>query len=81
MKVAGLGGPKCDSMDEVEISKAEIFCGHRERLAVAFGLIDTVPGTPIWIVRREISVRDTEQFHHFKDGICSCGDVEILGKA
>ncbi|PPD93540.1 hypothetical protein GOBAR_DD09520 [Gossypium barbadense] len=101
MRVAGLGGPKCDSMDGVEISKAEIFCGHSERLAVAFGLINTVPGTPIWvtknlymcqschstikfiskIVRREISVRDTEEFHHFKDGICSCGDVEILRKA
>ncbi|XWS11859.1 hypothetical protein CRYUN_Cryun37aG0037200 [Craigia yunnanensis] len=101
MKVGGLGGPKCDSMNEIEISKAEIFCGHSERLAVAFGLINTVPGTPIWvtknlhmcqschstikfiskIVRREISVRDTEQFDHFKDGICSCGDVEILGKA
>ncbi|KAI3903741.1 hypothetical protein MKW92_030594 [Papaver armeniacum] len=24
--------------------------------------------------RREITVRDTEQFHNFKDGICSCGD-------
>lgn len=101
MRLAGLGGPKCDSMDGVEISRAEIFCGHSERLAVAFGLINTVPGTPIWvtknlymcqschstikfiskIVRREISVRDTEEFHHFKDGICSCGDVEILGKA
>ncbi|XVF26667.1 hypothetical protein REPUB_Repub14bG0037400 [Reevesia pubescens] len=101
MKVAGGGVLKCDSMDEVKISKAEIFCGHSERLAVAFGLINTTPGTPIWvtknlymcqschstikfiskIVRREISVRDTEEFHHFKDGICSCGDAEIIGKA
>lgn len=24
--------------------------------------------------RREISVRDTNRFHHFKDGVCSCGD-------
>lgn len=23
---------------------------------------------------REITVRDTSRFHHFKDGICSCGD-------
>ncbi|KAL6215792.1 hypothetical protein ACLB2K_015220 [Fragaria x ananassa] len=23
---------------------------------------------------REISVRDTNRFHHFKDGVCSCGD-------
>ncbi|KAL4377019.1 hypothetical protein GQ457_02G012880 [Hibiscus cannabinus] len=26
------------------------------------------------IVRREITVRDSGRFHHFKDGICSCGD-------
>lgn len=26
------------------------------------------------IARREIVVRDPKRFHHFKDGICSCGD-------
>ncbi|KAL2334829.1 hypothetical protein Fmac_016042 [Flemingia macrophylla] len=26
------------------------------------------------IVQREIVVRDTNRFHHFKDGLCSCGD-------
>ncbi|KAL2967117.1 hypothetical protein AAZX31_16G157300 [Glycine max] len=26
------------------------------------------------IVQREIVIRDTNRFHHFKDGICSCGD-------
>ncbi|KAE8720078.1 putative pentatricopeptide repeat-containing protein [Hibiscus syriacus] len=26
------------------------------------------------IVRREITVWDSSRFHHFKDGICSCGD-------
>eukprot|EP01018_Ginkgo_biloba_P007395 Gb_14172 [translate_table: standard] len=26
------------------------------------------------IVRREIIVRDANRFHHFKDGLCSCGD-------
>eukprot|EP01018_Ginkgo_biloba_P009799 Gb_07723 [translate_table: standard] len=26
------------------------------------------------IVAREIIVRDTKRFHHFKDGLCSCGD-------
>ncbi|KAL5063167.1 hypothetical protein RYX36_024904 [Vicia faba] len=26
------------------------------------------------IVKREIVVRDTNRFHHFKDGVCSCGD-------
>ncbi|XP_016437518.2 pentatricopeptide repeat-containing protein At1g15510, chloroplastic-like [Nicotiana tabacum] len=87
-------------VSEVEDSKAEIFCGHSERLAIAFGLINTAPGTPIWVtknlymckschdtikfisevVRREISVRDTEHFHHFKDGRCTCGDENYLGE-
>lgn len=86
--------------DKVESSRAEIICGHSERQAIAFGLINTAPGTPIWVtknlymcrschdtvkfmskvVRRQISVRDTEVFHHFKDGICSCGDEGYLGK-
>lgn len=26
------------------------------------------------IVRREITVRDSTRFHHFRDGVCSCGD-------
>ncbi|EPS61026.1 hypothetical protein M569_13774 [Genlisea aurea] len=26
------------------------------------------------ITKREISVRDTTRFHHFKDGVCNCGD-------
>eukprot|EP00253_Pinus_taeda_P001198 PITA_01198 len=26
------------------------------------------------IVKREIVVRDASRFHHFKDGLCSCGD-------
>ncbi|KAJ0736124.1 putative DYW domain-containing protein [Helianthus annuus] len=26
------------------------------------------------IVKREIVVRDINRFHHFKDGVCSCGD-------
>ncbi|GFP95769.1 putative pentatricopeptide repeat-containing protein at3g23330 [Phtheirospermum japonicum] len=26
------------------------------------------------IVKREITVRDTSRFHHFRDGVCSCGD-------
>ena len=26
------------------------------------------------VVRREIVVRDTNRFHHFYDGSCSCGD-------
>lgn len=26
------------------------------------------------IIEREIIIRDTNRFHHFRDGICSCGD-------
>ncbi|KAK7835035.1 pentatricopeptide repeat-containing protein [Quercus suber] len=101
MKAAGFNGPEKSSMGEVEASKAEIFCGHSERLAIAYALINTAPGMPIWVtknlfmcqschntvkfitkvVRREISVRDTQQFHHFKDGLCSCGDVGYWGKS
>ncbi|KAF3791876.1 Pentatricopeptide repeat-containing protein [Nymphaea thermarum] len=94
MNEVGLGS-------EIEGSKAEIFCGHSERLAVAFSLINTVPGTPIWVtknlfmcrschdaikfisrvVRREITVRDAEHFHHFKDGVCSCEDERYSGNS
>lgn len=94
IRATGFDMPEHSSADVIETSKAEIFCGHTERLAVAFGLVNTTPGVPIRVtknlymcrschhtvkliakvVRREITVRDTEQFHHFKDGSCSCGD-------
>lgn len=94
IKAVNPNGLENSSWDDVKASKAEIFCGHSERQAIAFGLINTSPGMPIWVtknlymceschnivkfisktVRREISVRDTEHFHHFKDGVCSCGD-------
>ena len=80
--------------DVQEEDKEQILCSHSERLAMAFGLINTSPGTPIRIIKnlrvcgdchiatkfiskiveREIVVRDSSRFHHFKDGICSCGD-------
>lgn len=69
-------------------------CHHSEKLAIAFGLMNTSPGTPIRVVKnlrvcgdchsatkfiskivqREIVVRDANRYHHFKDGLCSCGD-------
>lgn len=72
----------------------ETLCNHSERLAIAYGLISTSPGTTLMITKnlracvnchaatklisklmnREIVVRDTNRFHHFKDGLCSCGD-------
>lgn len=99
MKAADYSDPERSFANEVEASKADVFCGHSERLAVAFGLINTSPGMPIWVtknlymceschntmkfitkaVRREIYVRDTENFHHFKDGSCSCGDEGYWG--
>ncbi|CAL0335286.1 unnamed protein product [Lupinus luteus] len=100
MKEDATGGPESDDMDIMEASKADIFCGHSERQAIAFGLLNTAPGTPIWVtknlymcqschntvkfiskeVRREILVRDTEHFHHFKGGICSCMDEGYLSR-
>ncbi|CAK9168226.1 unnamed protein product [Ilex paraguariensis] len=74
--------------------KVKMVCSHSERLAIAFGLLNTGLGTRLlitknlrvcWdcheatkfiskIVNREIVVRDVKRFHHFKDGVCSCGD-------
>ncbi|CAN0870177.1 Pentatricopeptide repeat-containing protein At3g26782, mitochondrial [Linum grandiflorum] len=68
--------------------------GHSEKLAVAFGIMNSVPGATIHVMKnlrvcgdchtvikliskienREITVRDSKRFHHFKDGVCSCGD-------
>ncbi|XP_015900785.3 pentatricopeptide repeat-containing protein At3g24000, mitochondrial [Ziziphus jujuba] len=67
---------------------------HSEKLALAFSLLNTPPGSSIRIkknirvcgdchsaikyvskvVGREIILRDTNRFHHFRDGSCSCGD-------
>lgn len=67
---------------------------HSEKLALAFALLKTPPGSTIRIkknirvcgdchsafkfvskvVGREIILRDTNRFHHFRNGFCSCGD-------
>ncbi|KAM0009989.1 putative tetratricopeptide-like helical domain superfamily, DYW domain-containing protein [Helianthus debilis subsp. tardiflorus] len=67
---------------------------HSEKLALAFALLKTPPGSTIRIkknirvcgdchsafkyaslvVEREIILRDTNRFHHFYGGSCSCGD-------
>ncbi|KAF3457510.1 hypothetical protein FNV43_RR02168 [Rhamnella rubrinervis] len=84
--------------DVEEQDKEEILCGHSEKLAVAFGLLNTPPGSPLRVIKnlricgdchvvikfissfegREISVRDTNRFHHFKDGVCSCEDYCVF---
>ncbi|XP_010521079.1 PREDICTED: pentatricopeptide repeat-containing protein At3g24000, mitochondrial [Tarenaya hassleriana] len=73
--------------------EANLQC-HSEKIALAFALLNTAPGSTIVIkknirvcgdchsaiklasmaVGREIIVRDTNRYHHFKDGTCSCGD-------
>eukprot|EP01018_Ginkgo_biloba_P036121 Gb_26526 [translate_table: standard] len=80
--------------DVEEEEKEHALWHHSEKLAIAFGLINTSHGTPIRIMKnlrmcgdchtaikfisntegREIFVRDTNRFHHFKDGLCSCRD-------
>ncbi|KAL4182637.1 hypothetical protein AMTRI_Chr11g151180 [Amborella trichopoda] len=80
--------------DVDEEMKVGILYTHSEKLAIAYGLISTTPGTTIRIMKnlrvcgdchtftkflskieeREIIVRDGNRFHHFKDGLCSCGD-------
>lgn len=67
---------------------------HSEKLAVAFGIMNSAPGTVIQVIKnlrvctdchtvikliskifnREIVVRDAKRFHHFRNGLCSCGD-------
>jgi pentatricopeptide repeat protein len=74
--------------------KATVLTHHSEKIAVAFGLLSTVEGSTIRvmknlrvcgdchsaiklvskIVRRDIVLRDSTRFHHFRDGSCSCGD-------
>ncbi|CAN6297652.1 unnamed protein product [Urochloa humidicola] len=80
--------------DVDEGAKVRALMYHSERLAIAFGLVSTPPGTPLRVMKnlricgdchnaikliakvtaREIVVRDNKRFHHFKDGVCSCGD-------
>lgn len=81
-------------LDVDEDEKRERLKYHSQKLAIAFALIHTSPGSPVRIVRnlrmcsdchtytkfisviyeREVTVRDRNRFHHFKDGTCSCRD-------
>lgn len=80
--------------DVEEEQKEQNLFYHSEKLAVAFGIISTPPGTPIKvfknlrtcvdchtamkytskIVQRKIILRDSNRFHCFEDGSCSCKD-------
>ncbi|KAK3228626.1 hypothetical protein Dsin_000507 [Dipteronia sinensis] len=87
--------PDVNSIHDVEVDVQEqLLSSHSEKLAIAFGLLNTSSGSTIHIRKnlrvcgdchnatkyislvsgREIVVRDMHRFHHFKNGICSCGD-------
>lgn len=95
MREAGFQTEIITALHDVEEEEKELMVKvHSEKLAIAFGLIATEPGTEIRIIKnlrvcldchnatkliskiteRVIVVRDANRFHHFKDGVCSCGD-------
>jgi len=95
MKAAGYVPDMKFVLNDVEMEQKEkMLCFHSEKLAIAFGLINTPPRTTIRVIKnlrvcgdchsaikfismivgREIIVRDTKRYHHFKDGQCSCCD-------
>ncbi|KAL6282491.1 hypothetical protein ACE6H2_013420 [Prunus campanulata] len=79
-------------IDADEMEKEVALCGHSEKLAIAFGILNLPPGKTIRVTknlrvcgdchemakfisktsRREIVLRDSNRFHHMKDGSCSC---------
>lgn len=80
--------------DVEDDEKEQILTSHSERLAIAYGILNTPPKSPLRIYKnlrvcgdchnvtkliskiteRDIIVRDSNRFHHFKSGVCSCGD-------
>ncbi|KAJ1687553.1 hypothetical protein LUZ63_018943 [Rhynchospora breviuscula] len=72
--------------------KEEALCGHSEKLAIAFGILNSAYGRPIHVTKnlricgdchefakfvskvtgREIVLRDSNRFHKFEEGRCSC---------
>ncbi|XP_021674228.2 pentatricopeptide repeat-containing protein At3g14330 isoform X2 [Hevea brasiliensis] len=93
-KIGYVPGTSVVLHDVNEETKAMWVCGHSERLATIFALINTTSGMPIRITKnlrvcidchswikvvsrvtgRMIVLRDTNRFHHFKEGVCSCKD-------
>ncbi|KAL9242203.1 hypothetical protein vseg_016224 [Gypsophila vaccaria] len=95
IKEAGYQPETMTALHDVEEEEKELMVNvHSEKLAIAFGLLSTEPGTEIRIFKnlrvcldchsatkyiskvtqRVIVVRDANRFHHFEDGVCSCGD-------
>lgn len=72
--------------------KEAALCGHSEKLAIAFGVMNSANGRPIRVAKnlrvcgdchefakfvskvteREIVLRDSNRFHKFEEGRCSC---------
>ncbi|KAG0519333.1 hypothetical protein BDA96_09G255300 [Sorghum bicolor] len=52
MKASGCAPVESHSPED-KVLKDDIFCGHSERLAVAFGLINTTPGTSISVTKNQ----------------------------
>ncbi|CAI0417823.1 unnamed protein product [Linum tenue] len=79
MKLAGyVPDLECALHDVGETEKKQLLLRHSEKLAIAYGLIcadcHRAAKCISEIEKREIIVRDTTRFHHFKDGSCSCRD-------
>ncbi|KAI9075778.1 hypothetical protein K1719_042264 [Acacia pycnantha] len=86
-----IGSVPYDVSDE---EKKRILMTHSEKLALAYGLLNTDAGSIIKIMKnlricedchsvmcgaskiteRKIIVRDNMRFHHFIEGVCSCGN-------
>ncbi|GAB2291543.1 hypothetical protein Dimus_025797 [Dionaea muscipula] len=95
MKEAGYQAQTSTTLHDVEEEEKELMVNvHSEKLAIAFALISTKPGSEIRIFKnlrvcvdchnatkfiskiteRVVVVRDANRFHHFQEGVCSCGD-------
>ncbi|AET04266.1 PPR containing plant protein [Medicago truncatula] len=88
-------------INEDDMEKEMIQCGHSEKSAMAFGILNLPPGRTVRVsknrrvcgdchemgkfmsktTKMEIVLRDSNRFHHFKDGLCSCRDAFIAAMA
>ncbi|GLT68319.1 hypothetical protein SLA2020_405650 [Shorea laevis] len=83
---------KCALINADDMQKEIALCGHSEKLAMTFGLLNVPQAKTIRVTKnlrvcgdchemakfisketgREIVLRDSNRFHHFKGGHCSC---------
>ncbi|KAG6576977.1 putative pentatricopeptide repeat-containing protein, partial [Cucurbita argyrosperma subsp. argyrosperma] len=95
MKAAGYTPDTSFVLHDISEEEKEFnLIAHSEKLAVAFGILNTPSETVLRVTKnlricgdchtamvfiseiygREVVVRDVNRFHHFKAGLCSCGD-------